>query len=681
MRTRRLLPVAAACALGWALAPGAAQAAATARPAASPAARPVASLVDDIAPGPASSDPQDLTAMNGELYFTAWSPRHGRQLWKSNGTARGTAMLTHVAGPAGADPQDLTAADGVLFFSARAPGHGRQLWKSNGTAAGTTQVSHIAPAPVGLDPAGITYAIGQQVLSPTPGQVLVYFSGWDPVHGRQLWRSNGTTAGTVRITGVNPGPARGLAPLDIAPLTGTTAMFSGNDGVHGRQPWVTDGTTAGTHMYEDLNPGPAGSDPAQITPEIYPMGILTDYPVWYFSANDGHGREFFIAYDDDPPADVYDIRPGHASPDPGPFDSVTAETGLLAATGATGGRGLFEVPQPPFPPAAGTVTKVAGVGPGHGSDPLLAPASLIGYDPSLSGWATRTYFVGDDAGHGRQLWQADEFVIIGAGEGGTFSFAVAGVRLVDDINPAGASPQDLTAVGGTPVLTSVTGATEVFSANDGRHGRQLWYSDGWPGNTRMAADINPGPAGSDPQDITAVGQVVYFSAFDRAHGRELWKLTVPPAPSIFLQSPFGQVSTGSPQAFSVTVNSAPGAPEPTGTVTFFEDGRKIGVRPLAPSSSGPTATLNIKTPSGTRQIVAVYSGDRRYLPATSNTCSIASKQIQDCFQALPASLFEHPAAELPEDDSARLHEHRAVLRAVGLQHRSQCLWRLSWLPG
>jgi ELWxxDGT repeat protein len=622
VETCRLLRVAVVCAVGWALAPGPAQAAVAGGPAARPAARPVASLVDDVAPGLASSDPQDLTAMNGTLYFTAWSPRHGRQLWKTNGTAAGTVMLTHVAGPGGANPQDLTVADGVLFFSARDPGHGRQLWKSNGTAAGTTLAGDIVPGRAGSDPRDITYAIGQQEQSP-PSQVLVYFSARDPGHGRQLWKSDGTAAGTVMITDVNPGSG-GLAPQDIAPLVGPFAMLSGNDGVHGPEPWVTDGTTAGTRMYQDLNPGPAGSDPAQITPELLVAGF-DQVPLWYFSATDGtHGREFFVGYAA-PPTDVYDINPGPASSDPGPFDSVAQDTGLLAATGATGGRELFAVQQPPLPPAVfgrqpGTATKVAGVGPGRGSDPVLAPTSQIGVVTFLDDPVMRTYFAGDDAGHSRQLWQADELVTRGPGEGGTLSFRVASVRLVADLNPAGASPQDLTAVGGTPVFGAQTGATEVFSANDGRHGRQLWYSDGWSSNTRMATDINPGPAGSDPQDITPVGQVAYFTAHDPAHGRELWKLTVPPAPQMSLLGALGPVKTRSPVTLTATMQPAPGAPQPAGSVTFFENGTKIGARPLARQpSGGPTASLTIAARSGTHQIVAVYSGDGHYLPATSNT--------------------------------------------------------------
>jgi ELWxxDGT repeat protein len=616
------LALAATCTAALVLVPGAARGAPAAG--AGALARPAVSLVADLAPGRESSDPRDLTAMNRTLFFTAWTPGHGRQLWKTNGTAAGTVMLTQVSGPVGADPEDLTVADGVLFFSAHDPRHGRELWKSNGTVAGTTMVRDIVRGRVGSNPQDITYAVGQQLPNP-PNQVLVYFSAWTAASGRQLWKSDGIAAGTVMVTDVNPGRA-GLRPEDIAPVTGTTAMFSGDDVVHGREPWVTDGTTAGTALYEDLHPGPAGSDPASITPEVYYVGILARLPLWYFTANDGtHGREFFVAYDTDPPAEVYDIKPRPASSNPGPFDSVAGETGLLAATTATSGRELFEVQPPPLPPLTngpqpGTATEVAGVGPGRGSNPVLGPTNQIGFTPQLEP-VTRTYFAADLAGHGRRLWQADETSSLSPGEGGTISFCVGGVRLVDRIQPA--DPGDLTSVGGTPDFGTNTGATEVFSAYDRSHGRQLWYSDGWSSNTHMATHINPGPVGSNPEDITVIGQRVYFTAFDPRHGRELWKLTVPPAPQMFLLGPPGPVKTRSAVTFTATMQPTPGAPRLSGRVTFYENGTKIGSAPLMRRASGrPTASLTTTARSGNHQIVAVYSGDSHYLPATSNTSQV-----------------------------------------------------------
>jgi ELWxxDGT repeat protein len=320
VRTGRLLllPAAVICAAA-AIAPGApARAGSSAAPAAQgkrPLAHPVAALVADIARGAASSAPADLTAMNRTLFFTADDGRHGRDLWRSNGTAAGTVRLTGpgTASPA-ADPRDLTVADGVLFFSAFDPRHGRELWRSNGRSAGTTLVADIVPGPRGSDPQDITYAVGQQV--PSPDQVLVYFSAWDPAHGRELWRSNGTAKGTVLVADINPGPASSN-PAGIAPVAFTFAMFSANDGAHGREPWTTDGTAAGTALYADLNPGPAGSDPANITPSVL-AAFLGNFPFWYFTATTpATGRDLFAAYSPalrfGNQAIPYDINPGPAT--------------------------------------------------------------------------------------------------------------------------------------------------------------------------------------------------------------------------------------------------------------------------------------------------------------------------------------------------------------------------------
>ena len=114
------------------MAPGTALAASSGTAAAATP-QPVVAMVADLLPGALGSDPQDLTAMNGTLFFTARDGSHGRQLWKSDGTAAGTVMLTNVTGPLGAGPEGLTAADGELFFSASDPRHGRELWRSDGT--------------------------------------------------------------------------------------------------------------------------------------------------------------------------------------------------------------------------------------------------------------------------------------------------------------------------------------------------------------------------------------------------------------------------------------------------------------------------------------------------------------------------------------------------------------------
>src|SRR5207253_2247840 len=99
-------------------------------------------LVKDINTATDDSSPDGLTDVNGTLFFVASDPTNGRELWKSDGTERGTVLDkdSDFSSPAG-----LTDANGTLFFAAIDPTHGRELWKSDGTAAGTVLVKDIHP--------------------------------------------------------------------------------------------------------------------------------------------------------------------------------------------------------------------------------------------------------------------------------------------------------------------------------------------------------------------------------------------------------------------------------------------------------------------------------------------------------------------------------------------------------
>src|SRR5438477_7702184 len=74
-------------------------------------------IVKDINPGFQSSNPQQLTANNGILYFTADDGTHGRELWRSDGTSDGTFMLADLdPGTSGSGPDFLCVAGGVVCF-------------------------------------------------------------------------------------------------------------------------------------------------------------------------------------------------------------------------------------------------------------------------------------------------------------------------------------------------------------------------------------------------------------------------------------------------------------------------------------------------------------------------------------------------------------------------------------
>src|SRR6478752_6835130 len=46
---------------------------------------------------------------------------------------------------------------------------------------------------------------------------------------------------------------------------GSTAYFTADDGVNGRELWKSNGSAAGTVLVKDINPGSAGSDLASLT--------------------------------------------------------------------------------------------------------------------------------------------------------------------------------------------------------------------------------------------------------------------------------------------------------------------------------------------------------------------------------------------------------------------------------
>jgi len=85
-----------------------------------------------------------------------------------------------------------------------------------------------------------------------------------------------------------------------------------------------------------------------------------------------------------------------------------------------------------------------------------------------------------------------------------------------DINPGPASSN--------PSDFSTIGQKTYFSADNGRHGEELWMSDGTPEGTIRLTDINEGSKNSSPRDIVEGPDGIYFSAIQDKVGRELWRL-------------------------------------------------------------------------------------------------------------------------------------------------------------
>ncbi|WP_395850530.1 Ig-like domain-containing protein [Cystobacter fuscus] len=425
----------------------------------------------------------------GRLFFVA----NGNELWTSDGTPEGTVSPRSFSNGSGffyGPIEQLTALGDVLFFTAASStAHYRELWRSDGSVAGTARVSTV-----------LLYEEG--VLSLAPYNGFIYF----PESGGGLWRSNGVDTTQVQNAGAT-GPRRPsnlLATRDALYFSAAGLDFNVQEAL-----WKTDGTAGGTVLLGVAGggrPKPA-SNPRELTELNGKLLFLAD--------NDATGVELYSS--DGTAAGtvlVKDVYPG----------SPSGVTGKLVRLGsyvyfsAKDSGSNYELWRSDGTPTG--TQQVADLIPGTtGSSPNLitvvgnslffvatgptnASAQLYRY-PSASGGVE---LVTDQTGSGIS------FITELAGGEQLLYFSSGGSVWRSDGTAAGTFrvctfysndlPSQLTPVGGDGV---------VFSANDGRNGYEPWHSDGTVAGTSML-ELVPGSTGSSPGGFVRVGNGALFRA-------------------------------------------------------------------------------------------------------------------------------------------------------------------------
>lgn len=328
---------------------------------------------------PAGSDPQSFLTVGRTSYFAANHPRHGMELWRTDGTRKGTKLVRDVWPGTGSGlesaARSLMRFDGRVYFVADDGIHGKELWHTDGTRRGTRMVRDIGP--------GHSVAWWSR---PVAAGDLLYFVAMRKDEGAELWRTDGTSEGTRLVRDIR----RGRKTSDPRELTalGEWLYFTADDRKHGRELWRTDGTDA--EMVTDLTPG---RDSSAL------FGLVAVGDTLYLT-------NATMATDEDRLGELWRVVATTAGIEPVDlgFDG-SARVGRKwseYATFATQDERLF-------------IAADDGV---HGNelwviDPALdAPALLsdvrpgpIGSDPEwltlADGWL---YFSANDGTHGRQLW-------------------------------------------------------------------------------------------------------------------------------------------------------------------------------------------------------------------------------------------------------------------------------------
>ncbi|WP_158561220.1 ELWxxDGT repeat protein [Emticicia sp. C21] len=358
-----------------------------------------------------------------------------------------------------ASVNNLISANGVLFFTAYDTGyaHGEELWRSDGTAAGTYLVKDINPGGGSSEITGMTNVNG-----------TLYFRATDASGIRRLWKSDGTEQGTIAVS-------TEVSANGYITNVGSTIYFMGNTSTYGTELWKTDGTAGGTMMVKDINPGsgsPFVSELANINGTLYLRAAFNNTVQLWKSDGTDQGT-VLVTQINSPWADIRQ------------FTNFNG-TLFLIIDDTIHGRELWKSDGT----EQGTVM-VKDINPGL--DDAYISGMLIMKDT--------LYFSAITNATGRELWKSD----------GT----EAGTKMIIDLNPGD----------GSSYLDFIINVNDTlyFVEDDGVHGRELWKTDGTAAGTELVKDIYPGSWGSSILNILNVNGTIYFAANTGSGGPELWK--------------------------------------------------------------------------------------------------------------------------------------------------------------
>lgn len=178
-----------------------------------------------------------LRGSGDEVFFVGWRQDTAEQIWRSDGTIAGTFPLSSFENSAALpDYQyqpEVVRLDAAFYFLGRETDGSLSLWKKPASAPTMERVKVVAPAgSYSAEPPWIEKSGDRLVFPGMDG------SGWE------IYGSDGTLAGTLRLADSCPGDCSGT-PAELV-LADEFLLFTATDESGLRRLWSTDGSRAGT---------------------------------------------------------------------------------------------------------------------------------------------------------------------------------------------------------------------------------------------------------------------------------------------------------------------------------------------------------------------------------------------------------------------------------------------------
>lgn len=481
-------------------------------------------LVSNVFKGATSSFPAYLTAFYGKLFFTAADAVHGNEIFITDGTDKGTRLVKDIntVTTPGSNAgfsffinygfNSMEAIKGNVLFGAYDRIHGNELYKSNGTAEGTFLLNEILPGEAGypekydfitkdnevyfLATDFTVYSIyktdgtkqGLRKVTPEYGNIqsygvadngLVFYVVYNSNTGLyELWRTNGTNAGTVLLSSA-------LYSSNYLNIIGNTAVFVAGDAVNGYELWRSDGSVAGTQLVKDINPGVSSGVPGgmfKYKNELYfaAYDSTTSFPSFW--KTNGRKAGTIKLKNIDPWWSLINV------PLSARYFCVSNNILYFSAVNHSNDKNTV------FWKTDGTPAGTQPIKDINPTDVSISSGPL--YLTDVNG---TIFFTVDDGVHGRELWKSD----------GT----TQGTQLVKDITPesAGSSIAGLTSFEGKLFF-------KVLENKDGFTRYYLWASDGTAEGTY---EVDDGGI-MHVSVITPAGNKLFLTGYTDKLGAELY---------------------------------------------------------------------------------------------------------------------------------------------------------------
>lgn len=237
----------------------------------------------ELFPGFSTSLFNGFNIFKGKAYFIARDGTNNGNLYVTDGSVANTSHVQVLVGGTTSFPYVILYNAFNLsskFIFGLSEGDSRsELWESDGTASGTKVFKSFYADGSDIPILFKDYQNGLQNGNDALFQGnIFFFSAATEDEGTELWKSDGTVAGTQMVKDIRIGDESGIDGYPSPVFTSSALFFAADNGTNGVELWRSDGTSSGTVLVQDIRVGSQSSEP-------WVMGLSNGKV--YFGANDG----------------------------------------------------------------------------------------------------------------------------------------------------------------------------------------------------------------------------------------------------------------------------------------------------------------------------------------------------------------------------------------------------------